>query len=108
MGGERQTADTAMTQVDDSLRRARLKAGEPLRSQSADPRGLMALQRSVGNAAINALMAAGRPSLGTGMAVFRVGLLLLQFIPDPLERKAIERGERPEPKLKSIWAFEVL
>jgi hypothetical protein len=57
MGGARQTADTAKAQVDGALKAARHKARQPPRSSNVGPRALMALQRSAGNAAINALMA---------------------------------------------------
>jgi hypothetical protein len=57
MGGVRQAADTAKNQATDALENARVKTRATPQSPAMGPRALIALQRSAGNAAINALMA---------------------------------------------------
>jgi hypothetical protein len=57
MGGSRQTADIGKAQATDALKGARQRSRRSSPSPNVGPRAFIALQRSAGNSAINALMA---------------------------------------------------
>jgi hypothetical protein len=91
MGGARQTADTAKAQATDALKGARAKARQPPQSPSVGPRALMALQRSAGNAAINALMA-GRLRFPGKQATAEIDAALREVRGDEPAIDTVEKG----------------
>ena len=64
MGGARETPDASSTQRDDALVEGRRKAVGGSGRTAAGPPGLLALQRSAGNAAVSALLAGRMRSSG--------------------------------------------
>src|SRR4051794_7071399 len=62
MGGERETPDTTATQRGHALVKDKRETGGGRGRGAAGPPGLLALQRSAGNAAVNALLAGGSRS----------------------------------------------
>jgi len=91
MGGARQTGDTANAQATDALKGARLKTRRPPRSPNVGPQALIALQRSAGNAAINALMA-GRLRFPGKQATAEIDAALREIRHDEPVVDTVEKG----------------
>ena len=91
MGGVRQAADTAKNQATDALKNARVKTRATPQSPAMGPRALIALQRSAGNAAINALMA-GRLRFPGKQATAEIDSALREIRRDEPVLDTVEKG----------------
>ena len=91
MGGVRQAADTAKNQATDALKNARVKTRATPQSPAMGPRALIALQRSAGNAAINALMA-GRLRFPGKQATAEIDSALREIRRDEPVIDTVEKG----------------
>jgi hypothetical protein len=93
MGGVRQAADTAKNQATDALENARVKTRATPQSPAMGPRALIALQRSAGNAAINALMA-GRPRFPGKQATGEIDSAWREIRRDGPVLDTVEKGSK--------------
>ena len=90
MGGARETPEAAAGRRDDALAEARHRAGGG-RGRAAGPPGLLALQRSAGNAAVNALLAGRLRSPGRA-AVTDIDAALREVRRDEPAIDTVEKG----------------
>lgn len=91
MAAARQTADAAKAEVGDALVDGRRKAGGGHARAAVGPLALMALQRSAGNAAVSALMAAKAKSPGD-QAVGEIDAALREIKRDEPAIDTVEKG----------------
>ena len=91
MGGARETPDASSTQRDDALVEGRRKAGGGSGRAAAGPPGLLALQRSAGNAAVSALMA-GRMRSSVRASVGDIDAALRELRRDEPVIETVEKG----------------
>ena len=88
MGGARETPESASTRRDDALTEGRRRADD---RRSARPPGLLALQRSAGNAAVSALLA-GRMRSPGAEAVSNIDAALREVRHDEPAVETVEKG----------------
>jgi hypothetical protein len=91
MGGARQTAEVARVEVSHALAHARRRAGGDHARAVVGPHAVLALQRSAGNAAVSALLAAKGKSPGQ-QAVSEIDAALKEIRRDEPAIDTVEQG----------------